>query len=60
MTCYGLHDEMSSMLCFVYFYFLFAFLFSFVGGGCKGRRWIQEDGEMSGTGVHDVELTKNQ
>ena len=26
-------------------------------GGCKGRGQIQEDGEVKGTGVHNVKLT---
>jgi hypothetical protein len=29
-------------------------------GGCNGRRQIRRDEEMSGFGVHDVKLTKNQ
>jgi hypothetical protein len=36
-----------------YFYF-------FWWGGCKSGGQIQRDGEMSGIGVHNVKLTKNQ
>lgn len=31
----------------------------FLGGGCKGRRQIQENGEMNGIGVLDGKVTKN-
>ena len=37
---------------------LFILVFIFFWRELQGQ--IREDGEMSGTGVHDVKLTKNQ
>lgn len=43
MTHYSVHNEKISPL--------------FGGGGCKGGGQVWGEGEMSGIGVHDVQLT---
>ena len=50
VTHCSFHNVLFSMLCFIFF----------GGEGCKGGGQIGRDRKMSGTGVHDVALTKNQ
>lgn len=45
-------------VCFLFLVFCF-FVFFLSGGKLQGRRTVQEDREMSGTGEHDVKFTKN-
>ena len=54
VTHYSFHNEMFWGFVLFSFYFLFSFQ-----GGYKGRGQIWRDyGDMSGTGVHNVEFTK--
>jgi hypothetical protein len=40
--------------------FLDEIFFPCCKGCCKGRGWVQEDGEISGIEVHDMKSTNNQ
>ena len=53
---YSFHDKSFSMLWGVCV--CVCVCVCFIKGDCKGRRQIQGDREMSGTGVHDVKLTR--
>ena len=53
VTYYSFHNEMFSMLCFDFVWLCFILMGSLQG-------WRGGEGEMSGTGVHDVKFTENQ
>lgn len=58
-----LHDPIVHTIASTTFFlsvFWFSFKFGFeLGGGFKGRGWMQGDRKMSGIRMHDVKSTKN-
>jgi hypothetical protein len=46
---------------FIYLFIYLYFLFSYVGDVCcKGKGWIWREEDMSGIGIHDMKVIKNQ
>ena len=45
---------------FIYLFLFVCLIFSLGGGGCKRGGWVGGDGEMSGTGVHNVKQNKEK